>query len=77
MIFEKLKDIILDQLNVKEDEITREADFIDDLHADSLDIAELIQAVSEEFNIAVEDDVVDKISTVGEAVEYIECYMNE
>ena len=77
MVFEKLKDIILDQLDVDEDEITLEADFIDDLQADSLDITLLMKTISEEFNIAVEDNAVDKISTVGDAVEYIECYMNE
>lgn len=77
MIFEKLKDIILDQLDVDEDEVTLEADFIDDLQADSLDITLLMKTISEEFNIAIEDNAVDKISTVGDAVEYIECYMNE
>ncbi|MCQ2407023.1 MAG: acyl carrier protein [Oscillospiraceae bacterium] len=77
MVFEKLKDIILDQLDVDEDEITMEADFIDDLQADSLDITLLMKTISEEFDIAVEDDAVDKISTVGDAVEYIEAYINE
>lgn len=77
MVFEKLKDIILDQLDVDEDEITMEADFVDDLQADSLDITLLMKTISEEFDIAVEDDAVDKISTVGDAVEYIESYINE
>lgn len=77
MVFEKLKDIILDQLDVDEDEITMDADFIDDLQADSLDITLLMKTISEEFDIAVEDDAVDKISTVGDAVEYIEAYINE
>ena len=77
MVFEKLKEIILDQLDVDEDEITMEADFIDDLQADSLDIALLMRTISEEFDIAVEDDAVDKISTVGDAVEFIEAYINE
>lgn len=77
MVFEKLKDIILDQLDVDEDEVTPEADFIDDLQADSLDITLLMKAISEEFDIAVEDDAVDKISTVGDAVEFIESYINE
>ncbi len=76
MVFEKLKDIILDQLDVDEDEVTPEADFIDDLHADSLDITLLMKTISEEFDIAVEDDAVDKISTVGDAVAFIESYMN-
>ena len=72
MVFEKLKEIILDQLDVDEDEITMEADFVDDLQADSLDITLLMKTISEEFDIAVEDDAVDKISTVGDAVEFIE-----
>ena len=77
MVFEKLKDIILDQLDVDEDEVTMDADFIDDLQADSLDIALLMRTISEEFDIAVADDAVDKISTVGDAVEFIEAYINE
>lgn len=77
MVFEKLKDIILDQLDVDEDEVTLEADFIDDLQADSLDITLLMKSISEEFDIAVEDDAVDKISTVGDAVAFIESYINE
>ncbi len=76
MVFEKLKEIILDQLDVDEDDITMEADFVDDLEADSLDITLLMKTISEEFDIAVEDDAVDKISTVGDAVEFIEAYMN-
>ena len=76
MVFEKLKDIILDQLDVDEDEITMDADFVDDLQADSLDITLLMKTISEEFDIAVEDDAVDKISTVGDAVEFIESYIN-
>ena len=76
MVFEKLKEIILDQLDVDEDEITLEADFVDDLQADSLDITLLMKTISEEFDIAVEDSAVDNISTVGDAVEFIESYMN-
>ena len=77
MVFEKLKDIILDQLDVDEDEVTMDADFVDDLQADSLDITLLMKTISEEFDIAVEDDAVDKISTVGDAVEFIEAYIND
>ena len=77
MVFEKLKEIILDQLDVDEDEVTMDADFIDDLQADSLDITLLMKTISEEFDIAVEDDTVDKISTVGDAVEFIESYIKE
>ncbi len=77
MVFEKLKEIILDQLDVDEDEVTMDADFIDDLQADSLDITLLMKTISEEFDIAVEDEAVDRISTVGDAVEFIESYINE
>ena len=77
MVFEKLKDILLDQLDVDEEEVTPEADFIDDLHADSLDITLLMKTISEEFDIAVSDDAVDRISTVGDAVEFIEGYIND
>ena len=77
MVFEKLKDIILDQLDVDEDEITMEADFVDDLQADSLDITLLMKTISEEFDIAVSADAVDRISTVGDAVEFIEGYIND
>lgn len=76
MVFEKLKDIILDQLDVDEDEITPEADFIEDLHADSLDVTILMHTISDEYDIAVPDDAVDSIRTVGDAVEFIESYLN-
>ena len=77
MVFDQLKDIILDQLDVDEEDITLDADFIDDLQADSLDITLLMKTISEEFDIPVEDDAVDKISTVGDAVEYIEAYVKD
>ena len=76
MVFEKLREIILDQLDVDEEDVTPDADFIDDLHADSLDITLLMKTISEEFDIAVSDDAVDRISTVGDAVEFIESYVN-
>ncbi|MEW6523448.1 MAG: acyl carrier protein [Bacillota bacterium] len=70
-IFEKIKEIIVDQLGVEDDEVTLEASFIDDLGADSLEIVELIMALEEEFGIAIPDEDVEKITTVGHAVEYI------
>lgn len=70
-IFEKVKGIIVDQLGVEEDEVTAEASFIDDLGADSLDIVELIMALEEEFDLEIPDEDAEKISSVGEAVEYI------
>ncbi len=70
-VFDKVKDIIVDQLGVDEEEVTPEASFIDDLGADSLDIVELIMALEEEFGLEIPDDEAEKISTVSDAVEYI------
>ena len=70
-IFEKVKEIIVDQLGVDEDEVTLEASFIEDLGADSLDIVELIMALEEEFGLEIPDDEAEKISNVNDAVEYI------
>lgn len=71
MIFEKVKKIIVEQLGVEEDDIAMEASFIDDLGADSLDIVELIMALEEEFDVEIPDNDAEKITTVGEAVDYI------
>lgn len=71
MIFEKVKKIIVEQLGVEEDEISMESSFIDDLGADSLDIVELIMALEEEFDLEIPDSEAEKISTVGDAVDYI------
>ena len=72
-IFEKVKNIIVDLLQVSEESVTLDAHFIDDLGADSLDLVELIMGVEEEFNIEIPDDVAEnKIKTVGDAVTYIE-----
>lgn len=69
--FSKVKEIIIDQLGVDENEITPEASFVDDLGADSLDIVELIMALEEEFSMEISDEDAETITTVGEAVEYI------
>lgn len=69
MEFEKIKAIIAEVLNVDEDEITMETTFEDDLGADSLDIFQIIMGIEEEFDVEVKD--VEKIATVGEAVEMI------
>jgi acyl carrier protein len=71
MIFEKVKKIIVEQLGVEEDDIAMESSFIDDLGADSLDIVELIMALEEEFDIEIPDSEAEKITSVGDAVEYI------
>ncbi|ADD02541.1 acyl carrier protein [Thermoanaerobacter mathranii subsp. mathranii str. A3] len=71
MIFEKVRDIIAEQLGIDPDEITMESSFIDDLGADSLDIVELIMALEEEFDIEIPDEDAEKIKTVGDVVEYL------
>ena len=70
-IFEKVKEITVDQLGADEGDVTLEASFIDDLDADSLDIVELMMALEEEFDIEIPDEEAEKISTVNDAVEYI------
>ncbi len=68
----RVKAIIVDKLGVDEKEVTPEASFTNDLGADSLDTVELIMEFEKEFNIAIPDDQAEKISTVGDAVAYIE-----
>ena len=70
-IFEKVKEITVDQLGVDEDIVTLDASFINDLEADSLDIVELMMALEEEFDIEIPDEDAEKISTVADAVDYI------
>ncbi|MDX1348925.1 MAG: acyl carrier protein [Putridiphycobacter sp.] len=64
--------IIVDKLGVSEDEVTNEANFTNDLGADSLDTVELIMEFEKEFNIAIPDDQAEKIQTVGDAISFIE-----
>ncbi len=71
-ISSRVKLIIVDKLGVDEKEVTPQASFTNDLGADSLDTVELIMEFEKEFNIAIPDDQAEKISTVGEAVTYIE-----
>ncbi len=70
-IFEKVKEIIIEQLGVEGDTITSESSFIDDLGADSLDIVELIMALEEEFDLEIPDAEAEKVTTVNDVVEYI------
>ncbi len=71
-IAERVKKIISDQLGVKQEEVTDEAKFIDDLGADSLDTVELVMALEEEFGIEMPDEDAEKMVTVGDAVRYID-----
>ena len=70
-IFDKVKEIIVEQLNVADNTVTLEASFIDDLGADSLDIVELVMALEEEFDMEIPDSDAEKIVTVNDVVEYI------
>ena len=70
-IEERVKKIIIEQLGVKEEEVKSEASFVDDLGADSLDTVELVMALEEEFDLEIADEDAEKISTVNEAVDYI------
>ena len=71
-IAEKVKAIIVDKLGVDESEVTNEANFINDLGADSLDTVELIMEFEKEFDIQIPDDKAEAIATVGDAVSFIE-----
>jgi acyl carrier protein len=70
-IFEKVKEVIIEQLGVEDESIALETSFIDDLGADSLDIVELIMALEEEFDMEIPDSEAEKIATVGDVIEYI------
>jgi acyl carrier protein len=70
-IEERVKKVIEEQLSVNQEQITRDASFIDDLGADSLDTVELVMALEEEFGIEIPDEEAEKITKVGEAIDYI------
>ena len=68
---ERVKKIVIEQLGVKEEEVTHEASFVDDLGADSLDTVELVMALEEEFKTEIPDEEAEKITTVQQAIDYI------
>ncbi len=72
MIFEKVRSIIVDQLDVDEEKVTMNANIQDDLGADSLDIVDLVMSFEDEFDLEIPDDQVENIKTVGDVVKYIE-----
>ena len=69
---DRVKKIVVEHLGVEESKVTEEASFIDDLGADSLDIVELVMAFEEEFGVEIPDDAAEKITTVRDAIEYID-----
>lgn len=72
MVFEKVKSIVADQLDVEEEKVTAEASITEDLGADSLDVVDLVMSIEEEFDIEIPDEAVENIKTVGNIVSYIE-----
>ncbi|MGB5594367.1 MAG: acyl carrier protein [Crocosphaera sp.] len=76
-IFEKVKGIVVEQLEVKEEQVTPEANFANDLNADSLDTVELVMALEEEFDIEIPDEAAENIATVQAAVDYIKTAQSE
>jgi acyl carrier protein len=70
-IEERVKKVVVDQLEIKEEEATMEASFVDDLGADSLDTVELVMALEEEFDTEIPDEEAEKIRTIQQAVDYI------
>ena len=76
MEFEKIQKIISEVLNVEEDEISLETTFVDDLGADSLDIFQIIMGIEEEFDIEIDNETAENITTVGDAVEKIKNALN-
>jgi acyl carrier protein len=70
-IMAKLKELVIDRLNVEEEQIKPEASFIEDLGADSLDIVELIMGIEEEFDVEIPDEDAEKLTNVGEALAYV------
>ncbi|GAA0734861.1 acyl carrier protein [Clostridium oceanicum] len=77
MVFEKVKSIIAEQLSIDEEEIKMESSFVDDLGADSLDVVELIMALETEFDLEIADEDAEKVSKVGDVVEYIKKNVGE
>lgn len=73
-IFEKVKKIVIDKLGVNPDQVTPNAKFVDDLGADSLDLVELVMEFEEQFGLEIPDEDAEKITTVQEAVNYIQSH---
>ncbi|MEW6354496.1 MAG: acyl carrier protein [Pseudomonadota bacterium] len=71
---ERVKKIVVEQLGVKEEEVSNESSFVDDLGADSLDTVELVMALEEEFECEIPDEAAEKITTVQQAIDYINAH---
>ena len=77
MVIDKIKDIIVEQLDVEEDAVTMEASITEDLGADSLDVVDLVMSIEESFDVEIPDEEVENIKTVGDIVKYIENKVEE
>jgi acyl carrier protein len=71
-VFDKVKDLLCEQLDVEEDAVTMDANIIDDLGADSLDVVDLVMSLEDEFNAEIPDEEVETMKTVGDIVKYLE-----
>lgn len=74
-IYDRIRDIVVEQLDVEPEKVTPEASFVEDLGADSLDVVELLMKIEEELDIEIPDEDAEKITTVADAVEYIEAHL--
>lgn len=72
MVFERIREIICDQLDLEEDKVTRDSDIMEDFEADSLDVVDLVMSIEDEFGLEVPDDQIENFRTVGDVVRYIE-----
>ena len=72
MVFDRIRQILSDQLDLEEDKITMESDIVDDLEADSLDVVDLVMTIEDEYGLEVPDDQIENFRTVGDVVRYIE-----
>ena len=72
MVFERIREIICDQLDLEEDKVTMDSDIMEDFEADSLDVVDLVMSIEDEFGLEVPEDQIENFRTVGDVVRYIE-----
>ena len=72
MVFEKVREILCDQLDLEEDNVMMDSDIIEDFEADSLDVVDLVMSLEDEFSIEIPDEQIENVKTVGDIVHYIE-----
>ena len=72
MVFERIRQILMDQLDLEEDKITMESDIVEDLEADSLDVVDLVMTMEDDFSVEVSDEQIENFRTVGDIVRFVE-----